>query len=150
MIVAVATKNEVDLIPEWLEREASKIVITGVGGMNATMALAIEDRDQEIVNVGYCGSNLLPIGTMVSPDTVQLYHPSVDYFEEEVDLNCQVNMDHVKCYTSSDFVTETDIAEPVIFDMELAFIASMGFKRVRAIKKVSDNLSVKEYEENSK
>lgn len=150
LLVVVATENELAIIPEFLEEQANKIIITGVGGMNVCMALAMEDRNQKVVNVGYCGSNVLPVGTVCSPDEVQLYHPNVDYVEKVIELNSYVGREHVKCYTSSDFVVDTEIKEPVIFDMELAFIATMGFKDVLAIKQVSDNLSVKEYEENSK
>lgn len=150
VLVAVATENELAIIPEFLKEQADKIVITGVGGMNVCKALCMEDRNQKVVNVGYCGSNVLPIGAICSPDEVQLYHPNVDYREQAIELNFYVGREHVKCYTSSDFVVDTKIEEPVIFDMELAFIATMGFKDVLAIKQVSDNLSVKEYEENSK
>ena len=147
ILVVVATKKELELIPEWLEDEANKIVITGVGGMNVAMALATEDRNQKVVNVGYCGSNTLPIGTWCSPEEVQLHHPNVDYCEKPIELNAYVGREHVKCYTSTDFVLDTKIKEPVIFDMELAFIATMGFKDVLALKQVSDNLNLKEYEE---
>lgn len=103
------------------------------------------------MNVGYCGSNTLPIGTLCSPEEVELYHPNVSYAEKDLEgLDAYVHMNHAKCYTNIDFVTETKIKEPVIFDMELAFIVGMGFEYIRAIKKVSDNLSLKEYEENSK
>ena len=89
--------------------------------------------------------------TLCSPEEVELYHPNVSYAEKELEwLDAYVHMNHAKCYTSIDFVTETKIKEPVIFDMELAFIAGMGFEHIRAVKKVSDNLSLKEYEENSK
>lgn len=54
----------------------------------------------------------------------------------------------IKCYTSNDFVLNTDIKEPCVFDMELAYIMALGFKRVKSIKIVSDNLSIKEYEQN--
>lgn len=50
------------------------------------------------------------------------------------------------CYTSDDFVLHTDITEPVVFDMELYAILSMGFTNVTAIKIISDNLSLEEYE----
>ena len=49
------------------------------------------------------------------------------------------------CMTSNDFVLSTSIKEPVVFDMELAYILAMGFKSVKSIKVVSDNLNLKEY-----
>jgi hypothetical protein len=57
---------------------------------------------------------------------------------------------YVPCYTSNDFVLQTNIKEPVVFDMELAYILALGFKNVESIKIVSDNLSLKEYEEQIK
>jgi hypothetical protein len=56
----------------------------------------------------------------------------------------------IKCFTSNDFVLETKIEKPCVFDMELAYILALGFKRVESIKIVSDNLSLKEYEKRIK
>lgn len=150
MIVVAAKHEELDIMPN-LVSEADKVIITGVGALNVWKALKNEPRDELIVNVGYCGSNVLPIGTLCSPEEVELYHPNVSYAEKDLEgLDAYVYMNHAKCYTNIDFVTETKIKEPVIFDMELAFIVGMGFEYIRAVKKVSDNLSLKEYEENSK
>lgn len=150
MIVVAAEHEELDIMPSLVD-EADKVIITGVGALNVWKALQNEPRDELIVNVGYCGSNVLPIGTMCSPDEVELYHPNVSYAEKELEtLEAYEYMNPAKCYTNIDFVTETKIIEPVIFDMELAFIAGMGFEHIRAVKKVSDNLNVEEYERNSK
>lgn len=150
MIVVAAKHEELDIVPSLVD-EADKVIITGVGAVNVWRALRDEPRDQEVVNIGYVGSNVLPVGTLCSPEEVELYHPNVSYAEKDLEgLDAYVNMNHAKCYTGIDFVTETKIKEPVIFDMELAFIAGMGFEHIRAVKKVSDNLSLKEYEENSK
>lgn len=150
MIVVAAKHEELDIMPS-LVAEADKVIVTGVGALNVWKALQNEPRDELIVNVGYCGSNVLPIGTLCSPEEVELYHPNVSYAEKDLEgLNAYIYMNHAKCYTGIDFVTETRIKEPVIFDMELAFIVGMGFEYIRAVKKVSDNLSLKEYEENSK
>ena len=51
------------------------------------------------------------------------------------------------CYTSNDFVTSTTIKEDCVFDMELAYIAAMGFQHLHALKIVSDNLSLHTYRE---
>jgi len=87
------------------------------------------------------GSNYIPVGTEVRVGTSQLYHPNVDYDEPVFSLDGDV-----PCYTSNDFVLHTEIDEPVVFDMELAYILAMGFKNVESIKVVSDNLSLTEYE----
>ncbi len=95
----------------------------------------------KITNFGYVGSNNIPIGTEVKIGKCFLYHPNIEYQEPSFLLN-----GGIKCYTSNDFVLNTDIEEPVVFDMELAYICSM-FKNVESIKIVSDNLSLKQYEE---
>ena len=72
----------------------------------------------------------------------KLYHPNVEYQELTYILG-----GNVKCYTSNDFILKTNIKEPCVFDMELAYICALGFKNVESIKIVSDNLSLKEYDE---
>ena len=62
--------------------------------------------------------------------------------EELFDANERI----VSCYTSNDFVLETD-KKGCVFDMELAFIAALGFKDLVAFKYVSDNLDLQEYRE---
>ena len=52
----------------------------------------------------------------------------------------------VDCYTSNDFVLQTTLQQPVVFDMELNTICALGFDVV-SYKIVSDNLSLKQYEE---
>lgn len=143
MLVVVATENEVKLAEE-LGFKGNPILITGVGAINTIRALANVSKDTEILNIGYCGSNNITIGTLCKIGKVAMYHPSVEYGEDPIYLS----NGSVICYTSSDFVKETIIDQPCVFDMELAFIASMGFKRLHSIKVVSDNLNYKEYEKN--
>jgi hypothetical protein len=121
------------------------IIKTGVGGINILNALKEVDKGQEIVNFGYVGSNVIPIGTEVRIGECKLYHPNVEYEEPTYKLDGDVT-----CYTSNDFVLSTDIKEPVVFDMELAYILALGFKNVESIKIVSDNLSQEEYKEQIK
>lgn len=142
MLVVIATKDELHLVKE-LKFDHLPILITGVGGVNVINALKDVPKDTEILNIGYAGSNKLDIGTIVGVNRVNTFHPSVDFYE------CNPNnltIGDYNCYTSTDFVTKCNIEEPCVFDMELAFICALGFKRVRSIKKVSDNLSLKEYE----
>lgn len=145
MLVVIATKDEINLVKE-LKYDHFPILITGVGGMNVINALKDIPRDTEILNIGYAGSNKLDIGTKVSVSRVGTYHPSVDFLEHS-----STNLTSITgypCFTSTDFVTHCDIEEPCVFDMELAFICALGFKRVTSIKVVSDNLSLKQYEKN--
>lgn len=115
-------------------------IVTGEGAINVMRSLADVRRDTPILSVGYAGSNSIPVGTRVRVGRVRLYHPNATYEEPEFELDGDVT-----CYTSSDFVTETDIGEPCVFDMELAYILAMGFTDVVAEKVVSDNLSIRQY-----
>lgn len=134
-LVVVATENEKKLIC------APNIIVTGVGALNVISALKDVDRLTPIYNFGYAGSNVLPVKTRVNVGSVRLYHPNVEYDEPCYDLDGDV-----PCFTSNDFVTKTDIKEPCVFDMELAFILALGFKNVVSVKIVSDNLCLEEYE----
>ena len=117
------------------------VLVTGVGALNVYQALKDIPRDTFIHNYGYAGSNKIPIGTTVRIGKVELYHPKTQYEEHGFMLD-----GNTPCFTSCDFVTETEIVEDCVFDMELAFILGMGFKNVTAIKVVSDNLSKEEYD----
>ena len=71
-----------------------------------------------------------------------LDHPHYAYKEPVFQLDGDV-----PCYTSCDFVVETEIKEPCVFDMELAFILAMGFTNVTAEKIISDSLSKEEFQQ---
>lgn len=139
-MIVVATEAERKIAERRWKNE--RILVTGVGGLNVYKALCDVDRNEQIINFGYCGSNLLPIGTEVSVGDCRLYHPNVEYEEKAFRIDGETT-----CLTSCDFVLKTEIKEPVVFDMELAFILAMGFQNVESIKIVSDNLSLKQYEE---
>ena len=118
-----------------------EVLVTGVGAVNILRALRDVPRDTPIRNIGYAGSNCIPVGTEVCVGRVELYHPHYAYEEPVFQLD-----GNVPCYTSCDFVTETEITEPCVFDMELAFILALGFTNVSALKIVSDSLSTEEVE----
>ena len=137
-MIVVATETERDVF----RSEKEEIIVTGVGYANVYRALSAIPRDTPITNIGYAGSNSLKIGTGCFIGECRHYHPNVEYKEPVYKLNGT----HT-CYTSDDFVTQTEIKEPVVFDMELYAILSMGFTNVVAIKIISDNLSLKQYNE---
>lgn len=132
----IAMPSEIDLIDK-----NKDYIITGVGALNVIKSLINVDRSTHITNVGYAGSNNIPVGTKVNVGKVKLYHPNVNYEEQDFQL-----CGNIPCYTSNDFVLSTEIKEPCVFDMELAYILALGFKDVTSIKIVSDNLSLKEFE----
>lgn len=142
-MVIVATNKEYKLAKKRFKRH--KIVKTGVGGINILNALKKAHKGNKIINFGYVGSNIIPIGTEIKVGVCKLYHPNVEYEEPIYKLDGDIT-----CYTSNDFVLETNIKEPVVFDMELAYILALGFKNVESIKIVSDNLSLSQYEEKIK
>lgn len=142
-MVVVATNEEYKLAKKRFK--GHKIVKTGVGGINVLKTLKQVHKGQKIINFGYVGSNIIPIGTEIKVGVCKLYHPNVEYEEPIYKLDGDVT-----CYTSNDFVLETNIKEPVVFDMELAYILALEFKNVESIKIVSDNLSLSQYEEEIK
>lgn len=156
-LVVIAEAEEIKLVKE-LGYEGWPVLITGVGAMNIINALKDLPRDMTIVNIGYAGSKDLEPGKFYAIAQVSLYHPNVNYSEKKVDLGIhytvayeneelfEANERIVSCYTSNDFVLETD-NKGCVFDMELAFIAALGFKDLVAFKYVSDNLDLQEYRE---
>ena len=143
MLVVIATKEELKLV-EKLGYEKNPILITGVGALNVMRALKDIPKDTHILNIGYCGSNKIKVGTECYIGKVQLHHENVEYAEP-----CYILGGDIPCYTSTDFVVKTKKESPCVFDMELAYICSM-FNKVSAFKVVSDNLSVEDYEKNIK
>ena len=145
-MIVVATDEEYKLAQKRFKGHL--IVKTGVGGINIIRKLKRFPKWLKIINFGYAGSNNIPVGTEVSVGFCSLYHPNVKYQEKAFIVNDKKSM--IWCYTSNDFVLETKEKEPCVFDMELAYILALGFKNVKSIKIVSDNLSLKDYEENVK
>lgn len=128
------------------------IVVTGVGALNVLQSLRDMPRDTRLLNIGYAGSANFEIGSLAEVTEVRLNHPCVKYPEPEMHLmpidttllQQPDNVIHAVCYSNTDFVLQSDYRD-CVFDMELAFIAGMGFTRLSALKIVSDNLSLHAY-----
>lgn len=144
MLVVVATDEEYKKFKPYFKR----IIKTGVGYGNVFKALKDIKRTEKILNIGYAGSNNIPIGTICKVKHCLNYHPNTNFKEEVYCLNKDKN--GYTCLTSNSFVEHTFIQTPVLFDMELYAIMSMGFKNVESIKIVSDNLSLNEYDKTTK
>lgn len=136
-MIVVASKAELDLVKDTNE----PIIITGEGAEGIIRALRNIPRKTPIKNVGYAGSNSIRAGKKCRIGRVQFYYHNADIESEEYILDGEY-----PCYTAGDFVTSTNIKEPCLFDMELAYILALGFKNVVAEKTVSDNLNIKEYQ----
>ena len=130
------------------------IVVTGVGAINVMRTLRDLPRDAKIINIGYAGSANYEIGSVVSVKEVRLNHPCVTYPEPELHLQI-VPAEYLKspetclhsvCYSNTDFVLQSDYVD-CVFDMELAYIAALGFENLSSLKIVSDNLSLHTYRE---
>ncbi len=119
-----------------MEKEFNKVKADNkyLIGMNA-INMPQTTSDDIIINVGYCGSSHLKIGTVVEPLEAINIDTGVKYSIDPI-----FNKPHYTCYTSSVFVEETDITEQCIFDMELAKIAALPHKKLYSLKIVSDNL----------
>lgn len=143
-VIVVATDEEYQLATKRFKDD--NIIKTGVGGLNVIQTLKDISKNTPILNFGYVGSNIIPVKTEVTINKCKLYHPNVEYEEPTYYLT----EGDIICYTSNDFVLQTDITEPVVFDMELAYILALGFENVTSIKIVSDTLNLDEYEQNIK
>ena len=159
-IIVMAEEGELSLLDKakeqlGLDLRDAQLIYTGVGAINIIRSLAGLDRDAEVYNIGYVGSANFEIGTWVEVTEVRLNHPNVTYPEPELQLSPIINhqspiTNHQSpitksvCYTNTDFVLASDYRD-CVFDMELAFIASLGFKQLHSLKYVSDNLSLHTY-----
>ena len=142
-IIVVATDKEYELAKKRFK--GRKIVKTGIGGINVIETLKHFPKWLKITNFGYCGSNNIPIGTEVRIGFCSHYHRT-QYFDRAYSIG--KSTDKTWCLTSDEFVEEYKPKDDLVFDMELAYICALGFKNIESIKIVSDNLSLKEYEEN--
>lgn len=129
-----------------LDLSDAELIYTGVGAINIIHRLQGLDREAELFNIGYAGSANFDLGTWVEVTEVRLNHPNVTYPEPELKIkNSKIkNCRQAICYTNCDFVLQSDYKD-CVFDMELAFIAALGFKHLHSLKYVSDNLSLHAY-----
>ena len=131
-----------------LDLSDAELIFTGVGAINIIRSLQHLDREAELFNIGYAGSANFDLGTWVKVNEVRLNHPNVTYSEPKLPLvELKIKNEKLKqavCYSNCDFVLASDYRD-CVFDMELAFIAALGFKNLHSLKYVSDNLSLHAY-----
>ena len=162
-IIIMAEEGERSLLDKareelGLDLRDAELVFTGVGAINVIQSLKDLDREAELYNIGYAGSANFDLGTWVEVSEVRLNHPNVTYAEPRLPLidetlGAELPLEHetrrAVCYTNCDFVLASDYKD-CVFDMELAFIASLGFKKLHSLKYVSDNLSLHAYHEHTR
>lgn len=144
-LIVIAEEGERHLIAEHLpECKDWPVRVTGVGAINIINSLKDVDRDTHILNIGYCGSANFEVGSLATVTEARLNHPKVTYPEPELHLEPYGDFRQTVCYSNTDFVFESEYKD-CIFDMELAYIAALGFEHLSAVKLVSDNLSLHDY-----
>lgn len=128
----------------------AEVIYTGVGAINVIRSLQGLDREAELYNIGYAGSANFDIGTWVDVTEVRLNHPNVTYQEPALNVESLTlkGAKQAVCYSNTDFVLASDYKD-CVFDMELAYIAALGFKKLHSLKYVSDNLSLHAYHEHT-
>lgn len=146
IVILVATTEEFHLVKEHIH--GYTIVQMGVGASNVIRTISCAPFDKsncDFINIGFAGSNTLPVGTVAEvSQTFRLLNGKVEFADP---LNGQRLCDHgFPCFTSNNFVTENTSEEPVLYDMELNYIAAFPISLIGAVKIVSDNLDVCEYE----
>lgn len=145
-IIAIAEEEERKLVDQLLPGNTDPVIVTGVGALNIIRALRGLSPDTEIINIGYAGSSNFETGTFMEVSEARLNHSVVQYEEPVCPLKTTGEMPSAVCYSSTDFVLQSDFTD-CLFDMEIAFIAALGFTDLRSIKLVSDNLSLHGYRE---
>ena len=149
-MIVIAEEGERALAEQWFPGQ--EVLVTGVGALNILRSLRNVPLDTPLINIGYVGSANYEIGSMVEVGEVKLCHPNVTYEEPTYHLRQGLAEEYgipvahkdVPIFTNVDFVLASKERD-CVFDMELAFIVGMGFTDVRALKIVSDNLSLHEY-----
>lgn len=149
MIILVATEDELRLAKKHLGEY--EIVKTGVGAGNvirccSQLLFRKGIENERIVNLGFCGSNSIPVGTVVKVSKTWRLMDNVVEFEDWRNGYELAAEGGVPCYTGNCFVLKTDIVEPCAFDMELNYIADFPLPLCGAVKIVSDNLCLDKYE----
>jgi len=149
-MIVIAEEGERQLAEQYFPGQ--EVLVTGVGALNILRSLRDVPRETPLINIGYCGSANYEIGSLVEVGEVRLCHPNVTYPEPTIHLRGGLSEEYglsvaykdVLNFTSVDFVLQSK-EHNCVFDMELAFICGLGFNDVRALKIVSDNLSLHEY-----
>lgn len=146
MKILVATDAEYTLAKTYLK--GFDIVQTGVGPNGVVSALCkLPDLKEDVINVGFCGSNRHPVGSVLRVKRTY----SGGYVQPGDKTDGKLLSDRGElCYTSDHFIYSSDSRVPVLYDMELQYIAASTLNLLGAVKIVSDNLSMGEYEENVK
>lgn len=127
-----------------------KCVRMGVGAGNVIRTCCALPEGTRVINVGYAGSNSVDIGTVCRVSESHRLTDGVYKFEDHANPLSLGGEGH-PCFTNNSFVTQSDLTEPTLFDMELNYIAAFTprIELVASVKIVSDNLSVEAFQNNA-
>lgn len=139
--IFVAESGEAERIGDF---QNTKIILTGVGVFSVIQTVSKMLQNGEIkptdnvFNVGYCGSNISPIGSVhrVSISASETKSKYADF------ADIKLTDGNIICFTANDFVTQTDNIG--LFDMELYALANI-FPNIASYKIVSDSLNFSQY-----
>ena len=150
---------------ELFRKENITLLLSGIGkqrtAISLTKYLCENSKPDLIINIGYAGSTDIKVGSWVNITksyNYEWYIPGeekysfTDYGNKELVLLNNTNMQKVECYSSESFVTETDLEGHIAFDMELhsvGVVCDMFKIPVMALKKISENLSLNDYYDNT-
>lgn len=145
LIVATEAELQLPLAVAAVQGGYRQPIVTGVGATNVILALRKLPLHADVLNVGFCGSNRFQVGEEVWIGNTRLWHPNVDFKETTFHLMDETD---TLCLTSGDFVLDgASLPAKSVVDMELAYIAAFGFQSLKAVKYVSDNLNLNQYEQ---
>ena len=125
-------------------------ILMGVGAGNVIKTCSTLPEGTKVISIGYAGSNCLEIGTVtLVSDSYRLKDDSYRFKDYASPLH--LSDTGYPDYTNNSFVTSTDKTEPALFDMELNYIAAFTphIELLAAVKIVSDNLSVDQFQNNA-
>ena len=142
MKILVATVDEMKaLIPEKYYKD---VIITGIGILNVLKTIREKVSPMDlIVNVGYAGSKGIPVGSVCQVKYCKPYQVN-NIDEGSFEFNTLPNYATTNLYTSTDFLTSSELDENFLVDMEGLAYSILDNKKY-SIKIVSDNLNLEDY-----
>lgn len=141
------------------------LLISGIGkqrtAISLTKYLCKNKKPDLVINIGYAGSTDIKVGTWVNITKSYNYeweisgeekYSFLDYGNQGLIQIKNKNIQKVECYSAESFVTKTDLKGHIAFDMELhsiVIVCDMYKIPIMSLKKISDNLSLDDYYENT-
>lgn len=163
---SIANKLNLNQVSDCIWRYNNiSLLISGIGkqrtAISLTKYLLENDKPDIVINVGYAGSTDIAIGKWVNIVKSYNYEWEIpgeekfsflDYGNKMLTVIDNESIDKVDCYSSESFVTHTDLDGHIAFDMELhsvVVVCDMYNIPVVSLKKISDNLSLNDYYDNT-